>query len=1194
MRIALGVAFAALLAALLQGLGVGSGPLGVFLDLPSFTLGAACALGAWPLFLCTLERPRRWALYSGTVGVLVLLVLGAHARVLFLGLGAVGMVGLGVASVRRRGSARTFARTRLLEFGALFGFALASPAFLALTTLLHPLTYDAQTFAVAGRSVPFLFGRALAAMPMLKALCTTVYALIPVSIWMVMALATRVRKERRPRALEAFVAVTVMGAVLYHIFPVVGPLYFVPTFPLGEPSVAEALKRSTSLLDPDAARNAMPSLHAAWALLGVWQSRALPRPARAFLFAMFVLTVTATLGLGYHYVADLVVSFPVTLAALVLTSPERRPGSARVRMLWVCAAGVALWLVLLRTGAFVGAPAAFWVASVATVLSCVGLERRIVRGTWIEPAPEAVEISSRRSGAAGWKLVALGGMFFASGFAGLCYEVVFSKSLGLSFGSTARAATLVLAIYMGGIALGAWVGGRWAERVRRPLRAYALLELGIGLWCLMSPGVLRAGRSLYLAWGAGREVTSGRLVLLQTLVALLVLLPMTFLMGLSTPLVGRYRASLGESVAGAMSGLYAVNTLGAALGAVGTGYLLLPRLGVLHATWVAVGVNLAAAAIALALPGRAPADPAQSEVRALEVPARTDGDFSPMTTRGALAMLTVSGFVTFGLETTYVHLLAVVAGNSVYAFSLMTFTFLLGLSLGAAFGRGALVRARSLPGTLASLQLGLALSMLLGVALWNGLPGYFASFFAYPLTDDFGRRELVRAAACLCAMAPPAFLIGASYPLLLEAALRGGARQLFDRAGVAMALNTLGNIAGATVVGLFLLSRLGAVRTTQVLAGMSLLLGLFVLAGAGRAGFKGPAVLAGVVFVVLGVMPRELDAQALSWGANVYFQAQGWGHVIDSVESLEGGMSTVALHQNPGEPAVKTLLTNGKFQGDDSYRGQMAAQIGFSLVPLLHLPSRRHALLIGLGSGVSARVTRDSGFASVDVVELSADVALLAARHFGGINGEVLADPRVQLHVGDGRNFLALTKAQFDFIGLEVSSIWFAGAASLYNREFYELAQRRLSDHGVLQQWVQLHRLTPRDLATIMLTARSVFPEVYLYEVGRQGVLIACASDCPPLARNLALPPGTQTARDLDGVVGGVQALLGARILAPVSFEALEADLRRQGLTPADWISTDSNLMLEYQTPRANVRPYLESLERNLAYLRRFSPPEPL
>jgi predicted membrane-bound spermidine synthase len=832
-------------------------------------------------------------------------------------------------------------------------------------------------------------------------------------------------------------------------------------------------------------------------------------------------------------------------------------------------------------------------------------------------SPDAPSLASTRS--------LLTVVFFLSGMAALVYQVVYAKGLALTFGSTSHASTIVLATYMAGLSLGSWLGGKWAERLELPVIGYAFAELGIAALCAASPWTLKVARHLYVQIAEGANPSDGWLVGLQLAFGALVLVPPTMLMGLTMPLLTREflddRTTLGAS-AGL---LYTANTLGAAVGGCVTGYAVLPSLGITRSLYAAVTVNVLVAVFALlaARLGRAPKStralvtatdqpkPAKDNLDgaadAADAPQALGADSHhrlELPTQGArllgiiaIVQLTIGGFVTFGLETTFVHLLATVAGTSAYAFSLMLFAFLIGLSGGATLARKWLPKPSRLPTALLLCQLVLAATLLLGSAYWDMLPGYFASFGRWPFVSTFAAREFVRFVVCLVVMLPPALCIGAQFPIAMEAIGHGFPARRIRALGSASALNTVGNILGAIVVGFVLLPRLGSHRTLATLTLLCVLLSALALLALHRAHrplFGGLVVAVGAA---LYLSPPSFDLTRLSSGGNVYFKQQYYGQVIDSAESLDGGLTTVALSHADSATPVKTLLTNGKFQGNDrrDHSGEMMAQTSFAIAPLLHTAERGRALVIGFGTGTTTRVLDEAGFQHVDVAELSGDIVKLADKHFATINQHVVHRPNVHVHVTDGRNFLLLGRQRYDLVSIELSSIWFAGAANLYNDEFYSLVESRLSEHGVLQQWVQLHRLSHRDILTILVTLRRRFPKTWLYFLGKQGIIVACKHDCSPNAAAIERLLGEKRLeKSLAVFPNGLRSVLYGRLLTPDGLEAVIDDyVRSTGIHEAELVSTDDNLYLEYSTPKGNVRDYDESIFDNERFLARKRPLSP-
>jgi spermidine synthase len=385
-----------------------------------------------------------------------------------------------------------------------------------------------------------------------------------------------------------------------------------------------------------------------------------------------------------------------------------------------------------------------------------------------------------------------------------------------------------------------------------------------------------------------------------------------------------------------------------------------------------------------------------------------------------------------------------------------------------------------------------------------------------------------------------------------------------------------------------LLATVGAFNGLRFLGFVCLILAILVLSVAGPGARKWGLVPLTALAAAMTLVVPVLDYTKLATGANVYFRTQNWGQVVDQAESLDGGLTTVNLgKQSNGDPLL-TLLTNGKFQGNDSASGEAVAQAGFAMAPLLHTTARRNALVIGYGTGMSARTLSDAGFKNLDIVDLSGDIIRLADQHFPTVNAQVRNRPNVSTHITDGRNFLLLQKRQYDVIGMEISSIWFAGAASLYNREFYRLVKPRLSPGGVLQQWVQLHHMHPMDFLRIIGSLRAEFKNVWLYLLGGQGIIVASESDSAfPSEDALSRLDATKELQwALSPYAGTAQMLRKAILLSP---DGIDRMLNGFGAPAAYWVSTDDNLALEYNTPRGNS---LEgTFDANISLIRRFGSP---
>lgn len=1035
-------------------------------------------------------------------------------------------------------------RGGLLRFFVLLLPILAAAAFLAweaTTLVLCPSTFEfVDAHLPIARSEVLVIGAATIAAELVAGGIA-----LAVALSFLLAFATEAHPENRHRLLRSLVTSAVVGALLLVLVPMTGPG------------------------------------------LGL-----LPMPASAANAA--AATAVAVPRTGF-------VCLPAVVALTLIGHGVRRLRHGQSPSV-ACYVSLGLAVVVTLIELLSGRYSVVGIAVAAALVAGVQIVHDL--GNDMHARSEHAKVEARGSTALSRARALLTVVFFFSGMAALVYQVVFAKGLALTFGSTSHASTIVLATYMGGLAIGSWVGGRWGARLRRPVVGYALAELGIAAICALAPWTLRLARWAYVALAQGSDPSEPWLVALQLGLGALVLVPPTWLMGLTLPLLTRQFLDERTGLGGSAGLLYTANTLGAAVGASVTGYFVLPTLGIGKSLFLAVATNVIVACFALLAAQVARRDARTKETQTPDE-GRDDRQSTAATTAPELAdatarqvawiatiQLTIGGFVTFGLETTFIHLLATVAGTSAYAFSLMLFAFLIGLSYGSSLGRKWLPSRSHLPQALLLCQLVLAVTLLLACRFWDYLPAYFALFGRWPYTLTFASREFVRFVVCLAVMLPPAICIGAQFPIAMEAVGIGWPRDKIQALGRASALNTVGNIVGALVVGFVALPRLGSHRTLGMLTLMCVLLSALALWAIERQRRPRWMTAVAACAVALFVQPPQFDLTRLCSGGNVYFKPQYYGRVIDHAESLDGGLTAVALSFEDTPNPVKTLLTNGKFQGNDrrDSSGEMVAQSSFAIAPLLHTAERNSALVIGFGTGTTTRVLDEAGFRSVSVAELSADIVNLADRHFATINHGVIHQPNVHVHVTDGRNFLLLDRHRYDLISIELSSIWFAGAANLYNDEFYALVEPRLADGGILQQWVQLHRLSHRDVMSILVTLRQRFPRVWLYFLGKQGVLIACKSDCQPSSdtvRQLEQAPRLKATLALFN--DGLNGVLRGRMLTPDGLDRLIADYREETKSPiAKLVSTDDNLYLEYSTPKGNVREYDESIADNEAFLGRY------
>jgi len=792
------------------------------------------------------------------------------------------------------------------------------------------------------------------------------------------------------------------------------------------------------------------------------------------------------------------------------------------------------------------------------------------------------------------------GLFVVSGATGLVDQLCFSKYLGYVVGATAHAVSAVLAAFMTGLALGAHLGGKWSTRIRRPLVAYGVLELVVAGAVALAPLGFRLLTPLYASFARSAPDSLVLLSALRWLTALALVVVPTTAMGATLPFLSRAlegtepQGGTGRAEsrrARRLSALYAANTFGGAGGALLAAYWVVPTLGV-NGTLYASALASALIGITAGLRGRTLAVDAADEGAEVVLAPRTEtaaasevattsevaaGPSRPDRVRLALLAF-ASGALVFAAEVVFTHLLALIIGNSAYAFGLILAAFLSSLFAGATLA-GPLAR-RFGDGALALGLVATALALLATLPGWDDLPRLFAA--SGEAVTSFEGREAVRGLTALAILLVPTCLMGLTFPLLL---LRvAGYRGMGGWVGRLTAINTLGAVAGALGTGYLVLPGLGS-QSSLVAIGLgfaaSALLTLAWTEGRVRWLTLGGAALA----VVCWIASPRWNLADLTSGANVYFEGQKSTQELVSIrEDVHGGVTTVALSEG-----VYTLYTNGKFQGNTGW--EMNAQRFFAHYPSIFVKRFDEALVIGLGTGTTLGTLATYPWKSLDVAEISPSIVAAARTYFQGPNRGAIDDARVHLAHADGRNFLLLSDRRYDLISMELSSIWFAGASSLYSDEFYRLIAGHLKPGAVFQQWVQMHHIYKKDFATIVHTLRKNFAHVALFYGGGQGILVASSE---PLVASRARLAELQRRPNLIEVLPFQRPLEGLVDDVLVLNEGLDAFLQsaaNEANEPLDrWVSTDENVYLEYATPRGNVLPW-GAREALVAELRGFHDP---
>ncbi len=753
-------------------------------------------------------------------------------------------------------------------------------------------------------------------------------------------------------------------------------------------------------------------------------------------------------------------------------------------------------------------------------------------------------------------------VFTLSGASALIYEVLWTRRLTHVFGSTTLAVSTVLAAFMGGLAAGSLLFGRWADRNRaKALRAYGLLELAIGLLGVLVPLLLRAVAAIYLRLAPALESAPTVFFVVQFLLAGAVLALPCALMGGTLPVLARWLVGREQDIGGRVGMLYAANTLGAGVGTAAAAYLLLPYLGVRESELVAVALNLAAASVALAL-GRG-SRPASASVAAAAVtdPAALA---SPVTdpSRLLLAAIGLSGFAAMVDEVAWARLVGLVFGSSVYAFGLMLLLFLIGISIGGAiFAR---IRNADPAKVLGLALVGATFAALAGIWAVPHLPTLYVREFP-AVRDSFVLQQLLQIVETAPVLVPLAMFFGISFPAAVAAtsSLPGMGFAI----GRVTVWNTIGTVAGAFLGGFVLIPQLGLRPSLTTAAAATALGGALALWRSPATSLKRAGLTAAVasllVALILPSWPRDLLAQGAGFYAAIYGTTEGLLAATRNSELLfyKDGIATTLSVDRQG--TTRFYRSNGKTDASTD-PGDMANQLLLGHLPLLLHPNPRDVFVLGLGTGVSAAAAARYPVKTIDIADIEG-ASRDATQFFAAENRNILADPRVRFLVADGRNALLARDKTYDVIISDPSDVWVAGVGNLFTQEFYVLARSRLKPGGVMVQWFHMHSLPPQQMKLIVATFRSVFPYASLWRPNRGDVILLGTADPVPwdlgrLKQRVETVPGV--AEDLRGIgFWHPLAIFAAFVLDGEDLATMLADVHDA--------HTDDHPVVEYLSPRA-------------------------
>ncbi len=724
---------------------------------------------------------------------------------------------------------------------------------------------------------------------------------------------------------------------------------------------------------------------------------------------------------------------------------------------------------------------------------------------------------------------------FVSGMAGLMHEVVWAKLLVSLIGNTSDSNAVVLIVFMGGLAIGAVSFGRRADKWRKPLTVYALLEIAIGVYSLLIPTLLGFAGNVYESLAGQIFEQTKLLLLLRIALSIVIVLPPAILMGATLPVLARYLIQEVAQTRREVASLYAMNNLGAVFGSGLAGLYLIGEYGIWGSLLTATACNLLAALFVYLIQVQAQREgfvPDFEKQAKMPEPALTT-NYSPAQYRMTLVALLFSGFAALGYEIVFLRVIALAFGSSTYSFTVMLMCFITGISLGS--GLISMINVKRPLVWLGVTQLLVLLSFAPTVLFIERLPYFFTlarvDIFAdvqnNVLSADAGfyKYQLFKAILTIIALLVPTMCIGMSFPLVTGVQARS-IRTIGGTVGSTYAWNTVGNVLGVLVTGQVLLNVVGMRGAFEFNLFMSLIAGLCILSvahewkGSLRMGWIGACVVMLLVYFFGGLRdwsdslnyafnhlrvrtgaPAEFDEEVrATYPTHSYEQWKkhclATQQEVDLEIQLEEDENATVLALSM--PQVTSLFVNTKPEASCAVTfSDMNTQLLIAHLPALFNPDAKSLMMIGYGSGVTLGTAMlHPTIEHADLAEISQAV-LDAHPMFKKFNYDVLNNPKLNARQEDARTFLRTTPSKYDIIISEPSNPWFVGVSALFTTEFFEEAKSKLNEGGILMMWFHQYEMESKNVEMVLRTLHGVFGDNVIAFLPDLADIICLASPQP-------------------------------------------------------------------------------------------------
>ncbi len=781
-------------------------------------------------------------------------------------------------------------------------------------------------------------------------------------------------------------------------------------------------------------------------------------------------------------------------------------------------------------------------------------------------------------------------LFFLSGAAGLMYEIIWTRMLTMYVGGSAFSVSIVLTVFMAGLALGSAIAGKFADRLDGPERLllfYGGMEVAVGLYGLLFPILISAGKPLY-------ALVYHRLLdnfleynMASALISALLLIVPTTLMGATLPLLCRFIINDLSRTGRHTGQLYGMNTLGAAMGACLCGFWLIGRWGIIAALLTAVTVNVVIGFFCILY-----LVPAIKEGRRVLTPDKTippqaasvKGTPPRRFLINALplyAILAVSAFCAMSYEVIWTKLIALLVGPTTYSFTIVLFTFITGLAMGSAlFGRLA-DRSRNPFGLLVVTQLAGA-AFVLAASHFLGNSQIFFAKVIYQLRHNFILLEAVKTGLLFAVMVVPTIFLGAVIPAAVRIRVRSIAL-IGASVGSLYAISTVGAFLGAFCAGFILVPLFGKAAGISTLVAIQVVTVLMCSLPAGRHRPQRRVLTVGVAAVIFTASLFLPGWDGLTLSRGKYLRPDLYGTTLENMSFLEsifqgpkrlshlstdkdiiwiddgiGGLVAVGKTINSLGTPVMFLSVDGKIVTSTLWDLNMMVTAGH--LPLMLHQNAKKALVVGLGSGLTAGEMLHYPLERLDIVEISPEV-VKACHLFAPFHNNLLIDPRTHIIVQDARTHIALTDQKYDVIVADPINPWMAGSANLFTLDHFRRVKERLNPGGIFVQWFHAYQSDWNVFSMFGRTFRQAFPNSLLVNtavLGQDYLFVGFKDDHGPMLDSKLMEANLPYAQK-----SAHMRISSPSVIYPLIVTDIPASLFTDGR-----LHTDNHPYMEYLAPR--------------------------